>query len=315
VLFVHFRRQGYCPPPDDVQFARDLAAQCAHAIDRARAYDEREELRRRAEQIAKIAEARVVELSAVVEQRDDLLRAISHDVRTPLTALLLQAQTLERSLDPNDRRGRSVRTIVTNAKRIAAMINDLVDMVRFESGKWQVERRPIDVGAFVLEIKDRLAEMLATERVRISVEPDLPLLFADPDRLERVVVNLLSNALKYSEPGSEVVLCACARHGSIEISVTDHGKGIPHDEIPHLFERFYRARNVGRKEGLGLGLYIAAMLVKAHGGSIEVDSEVGKGSVFRIALPIGADLPAVTKPESERPKVLGSSAPQERAAG
>jgi len=228
----------------------------------------------------------VTRLHRAQEQRDDLLRTVSHDLRTPLSTFLLHAQMLQRSLEPGDRDAKRVNTIVANGQRLATMMRDLVEMVRLESGQFQLARRPIDVQAFVTGLCERLAGTLPTERVRMSFEPRLPPLPADPDRLERVLVNLLSNALKYSDPPVEVFMHSSCVDGFVAITVTDHGVGIPHQKLPHLFERCTCAEDNRRQDGLGLGLYITDMLVRAHGGRVEVESELGKGSVFRVLLPV-----------------------------
>jgi len=225
-------------------------------------------------------------LQQVQEQRDDLVRMVSHDLRTPLSALLLQAQMLERSLAPGDRHAKRVATIIANGQRLASMIRDLVDSARLETGRIQLLRKPIDVQNFITELVDRLAETLPTQRVRLSFEPRLPSLPADPDRLERILVNLLSNALKYSKAPDEVFVHASCADGLVSITVSDHGVGVPRQDLPHLFKRSSRTSDSSQREALGLGLYITAMLVRAHGGRIEVESELGQGSVFRVHLPV-----------------------------
>jgi signal transduction histidine kinase len=228
---------------------------------------------------------KVTSLQQVQEQRDVLLRTVSHDLRTPLSVLLLHAQMLRRSLEPDDRNARRVDTIIANGQRLATMTQDLVEMIRLESGAIRVVRKPIEIPSFLKELVERMAATLAVDRVRVSCEPDLPRLAADPERLERVLVALLSNALKYSNAASEVLLHAARSYGTVTISVTDHGVGIARDDLARVFEPFYRTKDKNRQEGLGLGLTIAALVVRAHGGKIEVESEVGKGTVFRVMLP------------------------------
>jgi signal transduction histidine kinase len=226
------------------------------------------------------------ELQRVQEQCDDLVRTISHDLRTPLSVLLLQAQMLQRSLAPDDRNAKRVDTIITNGLRLDTMIRDLVEVFRLENGQIQLARKPIELPAFITGIIKRLAENLAVDRVRLSFEPDLPPLPADPVRLEHVLVNLLSNALRYSDAPSEVLVHTARSPGSVSITVTDHGVGIARNELPRIFKRFYRTPDTHRQEGLGLGLTIAGMVVSAHGGKIEVESELGQGSSFRVVLPL-----------------------------
>jgi signal transduction histidine kinase len=227
----------------------------------------------------------VTQLQQVQEQRDHLVRMVSHDLRTPLSALLLQAQMLQRSLQPGDLHAKRVATIIANGQRLATMIRDLVDVVRLESGQFQLVRKPIDVHRFTTDLCERLAETLPTERLRLSSQPGLPAVSADPERLERMLVHLLSNALKYSDASAEVGVHASCADGFVAIAVTDHGVGIPRQELPHVFERRCRSSDSGQQESLGLGLYITALLVRAHGGRIDVESELGQGSVFRVHLP------------------------------
>ena len=228
----------------------------------------------------------VTRLQQVQEQRDDLLRTMSHDLRTPLSALLLQAQMLQRSLTPADRNAKRVDTIIANGQRLDTMIRDLVDMARLEDGQVKLARRSIDVQAFMTALVERMAGTLPTQRLQLSFEPRLPPLPADPDRLERILVSLLGNALKYSDAPAEVLVHSSCAGGFVAIAITDHGVGIPRQELPHVFERRGRGKDSGRQQGLDLGLHIAALSVRAHGGRIEVESELGKGSVFRVQLPV-----------------------------
>ena len=233
----------------------------------------------------------VTRLQQVQGQRDDLVRMVSHDLRTPLSALLLQAQMLQRSLPTGDRNAKRVDTIIANGQRLATMIRDLVDAARLESGQVQLARKPIDLQAFMTELVERLAGTLPTQRLRLSFEPPLPSLPADPGRLESVLVNLFDNALKYSDAPAEVLVHSSCADGFVTIAVTDHGVGIPRQDLPHVFERCWRIENGGHQESLGLGLYITAQLVRAHGGRIEVGSDLGKGSVFRVHLPVDGAAP------------------------
>lgn len=243
----------------------------------------------------------VTRLQQVQEQRDDLLRTVSHDLGTPLSALLLQAQMLHRSLGPGDPNAKRVATIIANGQRLANMIRDLVDSARLESGRIQLAKRPVDVQSFITELVERLAGNLPTERIRLSFEARLPPLPVDPDRLERILVNLLSNALKYSNPPDEVLLHASCADGFVTMAITDHGVGIPKQELSHLFERSSRTKDSSRQEALGLALYITAMLVQAHGGRIEVESELGQGSVFRVQLPVDGQVTAPAHSATQTP--------------
>ncbi len=145
--------------------------------------------------------------------------------------------------------------------------------------------QPLVLSAYLPEFLTRNATALANDRILLEVPDDLPPVPADEARLERVLLNLLSNAQKYSAPETPIYLRV--RQGSeLTVAVIDQGLGIHPDDLPHLFERFYRARSERRAEGIGLGLYITRLLVEAHGGQIEVESALGKGSTFRFTLPM-----------------------------
>jgi signal transduction histidine kinase len=168
------------------------------------------------------------------------------------------------------------------------MIDDLADAMHLEQGHLSLTRRAVDFGAFARELKDRLGDALPVERVHVDPAPGLPPVDADPDRLERIVVNLLANALKYAPGRSPVHLKASPRGGEVLISVRDEGPGIAPEDLPYIFDRFYRSDSVRGSEGLGLGLYICRKLVDAHGGRIWVESSRGGGSEFLVALPVAA---------------------------
>jgi PAS domain S-box-containing protein len=223
------------------------------------------------------------------EQREDLVRAVSHDLRNPLTAIQGQAQLLQKMLDRAGQDGvfrQSVESIVTGCRRMNAMIQDLVDLARLESGQLRLERRQLALRPFVMEMLMRSATAVNPKRVRVEIPEELPLLNVDPNRLERILLNLLSNALKYSAPGTTVRLAAFA-NGNVTVTVEDQGTGISPEDLPHLFQRFYRAGKTRRMEGLGMGLYITRMLVEAHGGRIWVESQPEAGSRFSFTLPPG----------------------------
>jgi signal transduction histidine kinase len=200
-----------------------------------------------------------------------------------------QAQVLERKLERAGlvREQQSARSIYSSARRMNAMIQDLVDAARMESGQLALDLQPVDLPSFLLDLQTRLAPALDVGRVRVEPAPGLPPVCADPERLERILTNLLSNALKYSEAGREVTVTLTRRDDLVITTVTDRGKGISPDELPHLFQRYFRTGAARQqREGLGLGLYVSRMLVDAHGGQIWVESELGKGSSFSFSLPV-----------------------------
>jgi len=223
------------------------------------------------------------------EQREDLLRAVSHDLRSPLTAIQGQAQLLARAVQhgaPPERLQVGIDAIAVSARRMNVMIQDLVDSARLEAGQMRMELSMVDLGAFIPTLLAEQGGTIQAERIRLQLPAGLPPVRADRDRLARILLNLLSNALKYSPPDAEVTVSAARRDDQIVISITDHGPGIPPEQVPYLFQRYYRAQ-AGREQrgAVGLGLYIARKLVEAHGGRIWVESQVGKGSTFSFSLP------------------------------
>ena len=222
--------------------------------------------------------------------REEYLRTISHDLRAPLTAILGHAHLLSRAGERGELpelAAQWARTIVESARRMSAMTSDLIDSTRLETGQLRLSPLPVDLGEFVEDLLIRIDGVIASARVSLAMPDDLPLVLADPDQLERIVVNLLTNAAKYSPDDSPVVVSAATGEGEVIVSVRDNGQGIAPEARPHLFDRYFRAeraRSAG--EGLGLGLYIVRGLVEAQGGRVWVESELGKGSTFSFTLPV-----------------------------
>jgi signal transduction histidine kinase len=222
----------------------------------------------------------------LLEERDDLLRAIAHDLRTPLNAIYMQAHLVERGAGGADRIAERGHAIVKSCERMSDMLQELTDSAMLEAGRLHFAPQPVDVAAFAVELLERLRGGLDVDRVRFAAAPPgLPRAIADPRRLERILVNLVSNALKYSPPQTVVEVRTAAAGGGVEISVADHGVGITPEDRVHLFERWFRAKGRRRPEGLGLGLYVTRLLVEAQGGKIDVETAPGRGSTFRVTLP------------------------------
>jgi PAS domain S-box-containing protein len=223
------------------------------------------------------------------EQRDDILRTVSHDLRNPLAGIQGRAELLKRRLQrgaPFEKLLEDVDSLLTTARRMNTMIQDLVDSARSEAGQLMLDRRPIDLPAFAEEIKTQ--EVAASDAARIQVEhvQGLPPVSADPARLERIFSNLWSNALKYSTPGTPIVVSFRQQVGEIVTSVSDRGPGISPEDLPRLFQRYSMTEAGRQRKGTGLGLYTTRTLVEAHGGRIWVESELGVGSTFSFSLPI-----------------------------
>ncbi len=220
------------------------------------------------------------------EEREVYLHTISHDLRTPLTVIqghaqLLQARRGDGDFDPSE----SIDAILKGAQGMADMIDTLVDTAYLESGQLQLRKETLCVATFICDFLHRAEIVLDRQRIVVEIPPQLPAVLADPHRLERIVSNLLSNALKYSHAGSLVRLTAQAKGDEVEIAVHDQGPGIDPDDLPYIFERYYQTKRGRKGKGIGLGLYISRLLTEAHGGRIGASCEPGTGCVFYFTLP------------------------------
>jgi signal transduction histidine kinase len=233
--------------------------------------------------------ARVRAQEEATRLKEDFLSAAAHDLKTPLTTLVAQAQFLERRAEaepsaPADVSG--IKRIVHEAKRLSALVIELLDASRLEQGRLVGEREPIDL----VELARDVASRDAYRSHHVTVSANGPVVGTyDLRRIGQVIENLVENAVKYSPEASEVHLALAQRDGQAVIDVTDQGIGIPAPDIPHVFDRFHRGANVDdrRFAGMGLGLFICKGIVEQHGGRIWVDSAVGAGSTFHVALPVG----------------------------
>ncbi len=223
------------------------------------------------------------------QQQEDFVHIISHDLRLPVTVIHGHLQLLETLLEESGVNGNmriSCEAIDRSAKRMNSMIQDLADAARLAGEQLELVLDRVDLAHYLADLLDRVKMTLDVERITTEIAPDLPLVAADYDRLERIFLNLLSNALKYSPAGTPVTIRACRRDDTVVIAVADQGRGIPVEDQAHIFDRFYRVKAERKAEGIGLGLYITRLLVEAHGGRIRVESEPGNGSVFSFTLPI-----------------------------
>jgi signal transduction histidine kinase len=233
---------------------------------------------------------RVEEERERLQQRmEDFMRSISHDLRNPLSVMIGHAGLLVSALEqvyPDEQMLFSVHAIQRSGQQMTVMIEDLVDVARFEGGKLELVRTAIAVQDVLPEWLRRHAETMSTERVVLQLPANIPAVSANANRLERIFTNLFSNALKYSDPGAPVLVSARQSEEMVAVSISDQGPGIPAEDVPHIFERFYRVKRAEKTEGVGLGLFITRALVEAHGGRIWVSSESGHGSTFTFTLPV-----------------------------
>ncbi|NLM37003.1 MAG: PAS domain-containing protein [Firmicutes bacterium] len=229
----------------------------------------------------------VTELRNLEQIREDYLQMVSHDLRSPLAVIISHAQLLGLIAKEEIRIANSVRAITVSAHRMNNMIADLVDSTRIEAGRLVLRTVRLDLDRFIRDLLLRMQGVIAVRRVRLlKKEPLLPVV-ADPSRLERIMINLLSNALQYSPPDSPVEIEFGVDGDRMVVAIRDKGQGISRENLPMVFDRYYRVSGDGG-EGIGLGLYIVKKLVEAHQGAVWVESTLGEGSTFYFTLPVAA---------------------------
>ncbi len=234
----------------------------------------------------KLAEER---LRQEVQIRDDFLSIASHELKTPLTALALQLGLLKRIADNAEPKvRRMIDASERQTRKLGSMLEQLLDLTRIRAGTFQLERSFVDLSALVTEVMDRSRAEAAEAGSALHWEMPEPIVgFLDPLRTEQVVLNLVSNAIKYGRGRPiDVSLKKDPATGSAILTVHDQGIGISPQDRPRLFERFSRAPGVRNIKGLGLGLYIVRQIIEAQNGTIEVESEPGKGSKFIVMFPL-----------------------------
>lgn len=229
----------------------------------------------------------ITDIYRLQRQRDDYLHMIAHDLRVPLTVIQGHAELLELWQKEGELSSaqESLAAIRQSCTRLKVMTEELVDAARLEGGQLYLEKQTIQLDSFLRELLDQTSVALATSRVVLDVEEGLPPVAADPGHLFRILANLLTNALKFSPPDGVVSLRVRQDGHQVVISVADQGEGIAAEHLPLIFERFFRVHNAGNPNGVGLGLYITRLLVRAQGGSIWAESEKGEGSTFSFTLP------------------------------
>jgi signal transduction histidine kinase len=233
---------------------------------------------------------RTRELVAASAAKDEFLSMASHELKTPLASIKAMTQLLRRQFERNQSPYLSnLLNMERSIKRMEILVNDLLNTSLIETGMFALNREPCDLVALCRFLRE---EYLVSTRHIIELEvPDHPVeVEIDVNRISQVILNLLSNAQKYSPRGELITISLKQTDGYGVISVRDKGVGIPSHMLPHIFERFFRVPDVevqtGSSIGLGLGLYITRMIVERHGGRIEVESAPGRGSTFSVMLPL-----------------------------
>lgn len=219
--------------------------------------------------------------------KSDFVTTVSHDLRSPLTAILGYIELIERAGAVNELQKEFICRVQSSVQQISSLISDLLDLGRIEAG--------LDTTKEIIDIAELSREAMicsegSAQKARVNIEgsikEDMGYVFGDPIRIRQMIGNLLDNAIKYSNPGGKVIFDAHSEDEQIILTVSDNGPGIPRDEQPFLFERFFRASNVPEDvPGTGLGLSIVKSILDNHNGRIWVDSKVGEGTIFTVVLP------------------------------
>jgi len=250
----------------DLSLAADLARRAAIVVEHARLFHEAQQATR---------------------ARDDVLAVVAHDLRNPLnTVTMAVALMLETTPVEHTQERRQVEIVRRAADRMNRMIQDLLDVRRIESDRLGVDLKPESPASIVNDTVDMLRPLASGSTIRLEADiaEDLPPVAADAARIQQVLSNLVGNAVKFTPRDGRVTVCAERIDGEVRFGVIDTGPGIPPEQLPHIFGRFWQARPSDRR-GIGLGLAIAKGIVEAHGGRIWVESHVGLGSTFYFTLP------------------------------
>jgi two-component system, OmpR family, sensor histidine kinase KdpD len=261
---------------DERRMLTTFANQAALAIDRARLIEEA---------------TRAAALEEADRLKSALLAAVSHDLRTPLASIKASATSLlqeDIAWDAATRR-ELLTAIDEETDRLTRLVGNLLDLTRIQGGALKPEKEWNEIGEVIASVTDRLAPLTRTHPLRVMIAPDLPPVAFDFVEIAQVLANLIENAAQYSDSASEIAVTAERDGASLRVRVADHGFGIPPEDVPHVFDTFYRVRREGRAGrigGTGIGLAICKGFVEAHGGAIAVASVVGQGSTFTFTLPI-----------------------------
>jgi signal transduction histidine kinase len=252
----------------------------------------------------RLIEALAAQAAIAIENRrlfyqSDLVAEMVHELRTPLTAVTAAANLLQRSDVSDEQRQKLARIVYDEVQRLNGMTTNFLELSRLETGRVRFQREPVHLGGLVEECLELVRLQTMAEGIQLETELDRTIIPVQGDRnkLKQVVLNLLSNAMKYNRQGGKIriELKRADQHALLEVS--DTGKEIPAEALPQIFDRFYRVPDSqGLVAGTGLGLAIAKRIVENHEGQIEVESTVGEGSTFKVYLPIISSLRRDTRP-------------------
>ena len=231
--------------------------------------------------------------------RKEFIADVSHELKTPITSIMGYADTLLEEEYDKETQSKFLSVIASEARRMAKLVTDLLTLSKNDTNKNALKKEQFDLGELVKKCQDKLAIEIKKKKheVKCFVTADVPLVYADKDDIERVILNILTNSIKYTKEGGEIKIYVGFVYNDAYIKIYDNGLGIPENELERIFERFYRVDKARSREmgGTGLGLSIAKDLLESNGGNIDIKSEVGKGTEVVIKVP--------TKPKEEKTKV------------
>jgi signal transduction histidine kinase len=229
--------------------------------------------------------------------KDEFVATVSHELRTPLTSIVgyveLLLDPLDGELDPAQ--GEYLKVVARNARRLERLVGDLLFLAQVEAGRLELATRPVDLSALARTAIDGARPMAEDKGVQLDLDcARCGEVEADPVRIEQLLDNLVSNAVKFTRSGGRVDVSIRPGGDQVVLDVSDTGIGIPEGELGRLFQRFFRASSATSREiqGTGLGLAIAKTIVEAHGGTIGVTSEIGAGTTFTVRLPARTSEPS-----------------------
>jgi len=220
-----------------------------------------------------------------------LVAVLAHDIKNPLGIIMGYAETVASRLErrPETQEDiESLERIQSNAQRIVKLVTGFLDASRVEAGKMELPRSPVQLNHLIREVGQQQMGDLQKKNVSLSVDLDdrLPEIMGDEAQLDRVLWNLVGNAVKFAPRGGKITVTSRLENRHVCVSIKDTGKGIPRDEVPLLFSEFRRLSGTAKIEGTGLGLFIVKTIVEAHGGTVDVESQEGQGSTFTIRFPV-----------------------------
>ena len=227
------------------------------------------------------------EAERIIDAREEILRIVAHDLRNPLNTISMATDLLTEDAGQDRARISQLGIIKRSGERMNRLIQDLLSVTTIEAGRLSIAPRKVAINDILHEACELLEPIAKEKSIQLTVNAaaDLPPVRADSARLLQVFSNLVGNAVKFTQSGGAITLSAVRDDGRVQCSVADNGPGIPAGQIPRLFGKFWQAKR-GDGRGVGLGLAIARGIVEAHGGTITVDSEEGKGTVFTFSVPV-----------------------------